>query len=85
MATKVNPVEVEKVLSGINFPTSKQDLINYAKGKNAPKEVISALNSLPSREFSNSADISGEIEGGDNMSSGDNSDESSDEDRDTTM
>lgn len=78
MATKVNPVDVEKILSGINFPTSKQDLINYAKGKNAPKEVISALNSLPSREFSNSTDVSSEFEeGGDEGN--DNRDEDSDE------
>jgi len=67
MTTKMHSsVEVEKILSGINYPTNKQNLINHVKSKNASKEVLSSMNSLPSREYTNGIDVSNELGGDEN-------------------
>ncbi len=65
MATKtVNPTEVQKYLSGIDFPADKAEIISYAKSKGAPNEVIDALNGLPDMDYNNSAEISSQFGGG---------------------
>jgi hypothetical protein len=61
-AKNVSSNDIQKFLSGMEFPTNKQQIISFAKSKGASNEVVSALNGLPDREYSNSADISGEIE-----------------------
>ena len=48
---------VEKSLKGIDFPASKQDLINHAKKNNAPQEVLSILNDMPERQYQTAADV----------------------------
>jgi len=66
MATKtVNPTEVSKFLGGLNFPADKRKVIEHAKSKGASNDVIDALNSIPERNYDNSADVSSEI--GDDM------------------
>lgn len=63
MATKTMSAEdIEKYLADAPFPCDKQTLINYAKSKNVPKEVIDALNGLPNREYISLADVSEEME-----------------------
>jgi len=62
MNTKtISPTEVQKYLSGIDYPCSKQDLIKHAKGKNAPGEIVGALNGLPDREYMDTPDVTSEL------------------------
>lgn len=62
MATKTsNPMEIQKALSGMQFPADKQQIINYAKSKGASGEIINAINGLPDRQYTNSEDISSEM------------------------
>lgn len=44
-------IEVQKYLSGMDYPASKQDLLEHAKGKGAPKEVMEELKRLPDEEY----------------------------------
>jgi hypothetical protein len=44
-------IEVQKYLSGIEYPATKDQLIEHAKGHRAPQEVIEALSSLPDEEY----------------------------------
>lgn len=52
-----NPIEVEKHLKGIKFPANRDDLIEHARQNHAPEEVLSTLERMPDREFSNAADV----------------------------
>jgi hypothetical protein len=57
MANIASGMEVQKLLDGIEFPADKQALIKNAKEKGAPNNVMSALNSLPSRDYESAEDV----------------------------
>jgi hypothetical protein len=62
---KVNPVQLQKHLKGMDYPASKQDLINHAKQQGADENVCSTLNQLPDQQYENPTDVSeavGDIE-----------------------
>lgn len=42
-----NPIDVQKALSGANYPSSKQDLIEHAKSNGADQEILDGLQKLP--------------------------------------
>jgi hypothetical protein len=39
----VSNAVIAEVLKGLNFPASKQQCVDYAKKRDAPKEVIEAI------------------------------------------
>lgn len=59
--TKINPIEVEKYLRGVDFPTSKEDLIECAKNNDAPEEIIESLHQIKNQEYASPIDISKQI------------------------
>ena len=46
-----NPIELQKHLSGIDYPASKEDLVSHAREENAPDEVMDTLQRLPERDY----------------------------------
>ena len=54
---KASPAEVEKFLNGIDFPVSKQDLIQHAEDNGAPAEVLGVLDSMPDKQYGSAADV----------------------------
>jgi uncharacterized protein DUF2795 len=61
--------DVEKVLSGIQYPKSKEDLVQYASQKTSTigKDLYDLIKSLPSRAYRDSADVAvalGELKSG---------------------
>lgn len=63
--SKPNPIQVQKDLKGIDYPASKQDLIDHAKKHGADKEVQSLLNEIPEQDYETPAEVSkalGQIE-----------------------
>lgn len=54
----VNPVQVEKFLSGVNYPANKQALISKARENGADDMVISTLEKLPEQSFESPVDVS---------------------------
>ncbi|MCL4419519.1 DUF2795 domain-containing protein [Patescibacteria group bacterium] len=54
----VNAAQVQKFLSGVNYPASKQDLINKAREEGADENVIQTLEKLPDQMFDTLADVS---------------------------
>lgn len=54
----VHPIDLERYLSGIMFPASKNDLRQKARDNHAPDVVIDIINNLPERNFSSSGDLS---------------------------
>ncbi|MBD2299515.1 DUF2795 domain-containing protein [Nostoc sp. FACHB-190] len=63
---KANPVEIQKHLKGIDYPASKQELVQHAQKQGADRKVLSLLEQLPdNKEFENPTDVNkaiGEIE-----------------------
>ncbi|GAB2905586.1 DUF2795 domain-containing protein [Nonomuraea fastidiosa] len=51
MTTAPNPIDLQKHLSGVDYPASKQDLIKAAREQNASKDILKALESMPDREY----------------------------------
>ncbi len=54
----VNPVEVEKFLSGVDYPASKEELIRKAQDEGADENVIKTLKALQQEEFNSPKDVS---------------------------
>lgn len=50
-------IEIEKALKGMNYPASKQDLLQKAKQNKANKNVIQAIENLPSDQFNSPVDV----------------------------
>ena len=62
---KVNPIQVQKFLGGMNYPAKKDEIVDHAKSKGADKNVMNTLNQLPDEDFQTPADVSkaiGQIE-----------------------
>ncbi|MFG1695587.1 DUF2795 domain-containing protein [Nonomuraea sp. NPDC049309] len=51
MTTAPNPIDLQKHLSGVDYPASKQDLIKAAREQNASEDILKALESMPDREY----------------------------------
>ncbi len=62
---KVNPVQVQKFLGGLDYPASKEDLMKRAEQEGADENVRSTLEQLPDQNYETPADVSeaiGELE-----------------------
>ncbi|MFF7213050.1 DUF2795 domain-containing protein [Streptomyces sp. NPDC008238] len=59
----VNPIEMQKALGGVDYPASKQDIIDRASSNKADRDIIDALEGLPDQEFGSPAEVSREIGG----------------------
>jgi hypothetical protein len=66
-SSSISAATIAKVLSGIDFPKSKNDLKEYARDHISKAQVgdteavFSLLDELPAREYSNMADVEREI------------------------
>jgi cytochrome c oxidase subunit 1 len=59
----VNPIQLQKYLSGIDYPARKQDLIQRAQEKGADDNVLQTLRSLNRDEFNSPNDVSEALAG----------------------
>jgi hypothetical protein len=50
----------EKYLAGVDYPATKQDLLDAASDNDAPQEVMDTLNILPEKEFASAQDVAKE-------------------------
>ena len=56
MAT-VSPAEVQKNLAGVEYPASKEELIQVAQREGASEEVLGALENIEDREYQSPTDV----------------------------
>ncbi|WP_029111730.1 DUF2795 domain-containing protein [Mycobacterium sp. URHB0044] len=47
-----NPIDLQKSLSGANYPATKSDLLECAKSNGADQNLIEDLKQLPDEEYS---------------------------------
>ena len=55
---KVSPKVVERDLAGVNYPASRQNLIDQAKKNEADKDVMDTIANLPDQTYHSPIDIS---------------------------
>ena len=55
---KVNPIQMQKYLKGMDYPAKKKDLIEHAKKAGADENICSTLEQLPDEEFETPAAVS---------------------------
>ncbi len=58
---KVSASTIQLYLKGIDYPVSRDELINHAKSNGAPDNVMSFLNRLPEREYRYPTDVEEEF------------------------
>ena len=56
-------IKVQKALGGVSYPATKDQLVDHAKGKNAEKDVLDALENLPDREYDGPNEVSKAVAG----------------------
>ncbi|HLI36464.1 MAG TPA: DUF2795 domain-containing protein [Streptosporangiaceae bacterium] len=44
-------IKVQKFLAGVDYPATKEQLIEHARGRKADGEALRALDSIPDREY----------------------------------
>lgn len=52
-----SPANVQKFLSGVDYPASKDDLIKKAKQNSAPSDVMKLIKDLPLDQFGGPQDV----------------------------
>ncbi len=55
---KVNPIQLQKHLKGVDYPVSKEELIKHAQQQGADENAMSALQQLPEQEYQTPTDVS---------------------------
>ncbi len=56
-----SPDDVETFLSGIEYPATKDELIQAARDQNASDDVLEILDRIPDMEYNESTDVAEEI------------------------
>ena len=55
---KVNPIQLEKYLKGLDYPAKKSEIIQHAEQHGADKRVKGALEQLPDQTFDGPTGVS---------------------------
>lgn len=56
--SQINPIQLQKFLKGVDYPASKNTLIENARKMGADENVCSSLEQLPDEEFEAPIDVS---------------------------
>jgi hypothetical protein len=54
---EINPIEVQRHLSGIEYPASKDEVVATAESNGAPQEIIEALQQMDGDQFEGPDDV----------------------------
>ncbi len=55
-----SPIDIQKALGGMEYPASREDLVQHAKDTGADGAVLETLENLPDREFDSPTDVNKE-------------------------
>ena len=59
--SKPNPTQVQKFLGGMNYPADKNEVIEHAREKNAPEDIMKMLQELADRKYEGPTGIIDEL------------------------
>jgi Protein of unknown function (DUF2795) len=60
-ASDAKPIQVQKFLGGIDYPTDKQTLLRTAEQQGASQAVLETLRRLPDQQYHSPNDVSEQI------------------------
>lgn len=46
-----NPIQMQKFLSGVDYPCGRDDLVEHARSQGADDAVLEGLQGMPDRQF----------------------------------
>ncbi len=52
-----SPIEIQKHLGGVDYPASKEELVEHAESKGAPEDVLERLRKLTAQQFESPTDV----------------------------
>lgn len=55
---KINPIQAQKYLKGVNYPVSKEDLVKHAQQQGGDKQLCDHLQKMPGDRYETPADVS---------------------------
>lgn len=55
---KVNPIQLQKHLKGVDYPASKEQLVQHAQKHGADDNAISVLQQIPDQEYQTPTEVS---------------------------
>jgi len=57
MMSKINPIQLQKYLKGVEYPASRDDVIKAAEENGADKEILEALKNVSQDSFEKPTDV----------------------------
>ncbi len=57
----VSPIDIQKALSGMDYPASKDDIVGHAEQQGAGRDVLDALNGIEDREYEGPSGVSSAV------------------------
>ena len=57
----VSPIDIQKALSGMDYPASKDDIVRHAQQHGGNDEVIEALKKIEDREYEGPSGVSSAV------------------------
>jgi Protein of unknown function (DUF2795) len=59
----VSPIDIQKALSGMDYPARKEDIVRHAEQNGADAEVMEALKKIQDREYEGPSGVSSAVFG----------------------
>jgi Protein of unknown function (DUF2795) len=56
-----SPIDVQKALGGATYPTTRDKLVETARGNGADQEVVALVRRLPDKNYDSAAAVSKQI------------------------
>jgi hypothetical protein len=57
----VSPIDIQKALSGVDYPASRDDLVKHAESSGGGKDVVDALKKIDDREYEGPSGVSSAV------------------------
>jgi Protein of unknown function (DUF2795) len=57
----VSPIDIQKALSGIDYPASKEQIVRHAESHGGDEEVLKALKGIEDREYEGPSGVSSAV------------------------
>jgi hypothetical protein len=57
----VSPIDIQKALSGMDYPASKDDIVRHAEQHGGNDDVIQALKKIADREYEGPSGVSSAV------------------------
>jgi hypothetical protein len=56
-----SPIDIQKALSGIDYPASKDQIVQHAEKNGGDQEVVEALRKIDDREYEGPSGVSAAV------------------------